>query len=69
MRTLRQINAVYEKILHSEMNERVKVKKLASLMKGIERDYKMPKRRNEDWEKQHEAVMALYQKIRLSRGL
>lgn len=68
MRTLRQIKAVYEKVLHAEMNERVKGIKLASLMKEIERDYNMPIRRDEDWEKQNHEVMALYRKISISKG-
>jgi membrane protein insertase Oxa1/YidC/SpoIIIJ len=59
---------VYEKILHSEMNERVKGMKLASLMKEIERDYKIPIRKSEDWEKANQEIMAIYRRIEISRG-
>ncbi|TCN20454.1 hypothetical protein EV146_11473 [Mesobacillus foraminis] len=67
MRTLRQINAVYEKILCSDMNERVKKKKFASLIREIKKDYHIPLIINKDWEQDHLEVMALYRKIEISR--
>ncbi|PLT29897.1 hypothetical protein [Peribacillus deserti] len=69
MRTLRQINAVYEHIIQSNLNERIKEMKLASLMREMERDYHIPLVIYEDWKKENEQVMALYRKIAKRRGL
>ncbi|MEY8191102.1 hypothetical protein AB4X15_15785 [Peribacillus simplex] len=69
MRTLKQINAVYERIIHcDELNERVKGMKLASLMSEMEKDFKIPAQRNEAWELENKAVLELYSKILMSRN-
>ena len=56
MRTLKQINAVYEKIIHSDISERVQAIKLASLMSEMEKDSKLSEQRTVEW-------VALYRKL------
>lgn len=60
MRTLKQINAVYEKIIHSDIIERVQAIKLASLMSEMEKNYKLSEQRTVEW-------VALYRKLSNSR--
>jgi len=61
MRTLKQINAVYEKIIHcDDLNERVKCLKLTSLISELEKDYKLLEQRTVEW-------VALHRKISNSR--
>lgn len=56
MRTPRQINTVYGKIINSNMSPRVKGIKLRGLLSEMERTFNIPN--NKDVE-----VKALYQKI------
>jgi len=56
MRTLKQINAVYEKVIHSDLSERIQGIKLASLMSEMEKDSKLSEQRTEEW-------VALYSKL------
>ncbi|KKK37248.1 hypothetical protein WQ57_14930 [Mesobacillus campisalis] len=56
MRTPRQINDVFEKIINSNMPPRVKGVKLRGLLREMERSFNMAN--NEDVE-----VKAIYQKI------
>lgn len=69
MRTLRQINAVYEYIIHSDLSDRIKALKLSKLMMEMERGYGIPMIRDRDWEKENKAVVAMYRKISRSRNL
>lgn len=57
------------KIIHGQVNEPFRSRRLASLMEEMERDYKIPSLRNEAWESQNQAVIALYRKISMSRNL
>ena len=63
MRTLRQINAVCEKIIQSDMPNRVKTHKLTKLMTEMEKKFQIPLTRNEHWERENEAISALYRKL------
>ena len=57
MRTLKQINAVYEKIILSDdLSERVRGIKLASLMSEMIKDYNISEQSKVEW-------VALYRKI------
>lgn len=69
MRSLAAINKDYEEIIHRNIKEPFKSRKLAELMTELEREYKVPALRNEVWERKNRAVIALYRKISLSRSL
>ncbi|HCO79986.1 hypothetical protein [Bacillus sp. (in: firmicutes)] len=69
MRTLSQINQAYEEIIHGDLMEPFRSRKLADLMDEMERSYKVPIARNVSWENQNKAVIALYRKISMSRNL
>jgi hypothetical protein len=63
MRTLRQINAVYEQIIHSDMSARVKALKLKKLLSELVRDYKIPELKLESFKKEHPEIFYMYEKI------
>jgi len=69
MRTLSQINQAYEEIILGNTREPFRSRKLADLMDEMEREYKVPAKRNEAWENKNRAVIALYRKISMSRDL
>lgn len=69
MKTLAEFNKQYEAIIHSDLSSNRKAVKLADLMTELERTFKIPMIRNEAWEKENKAVIALYRKISLSREL
>lgn len=66
-RTLTEINAEYEDILHSSISDYSKSVKFARLMTEMEHDYHVPLLRNEAWEQENKKVIALYRKISMSR--
>ncbi|MFT9596595.1 hypothetical protein [Mesobacillus sp.] len=66
MRTIRRINAVDEKIIHSNLNYRVKGLKLAALLREMERDYEIPATGDRRWEEENQDIFALYSKIKFS---
>jgi hypothetical protein len=69
-RTLAEINADYESILHSSsLTNYRKAVKFADLLTEMEGSYKVPMLRNPEWEKQNKPVIALYRKISLSRAI
>lgn len=69
MRTLKEINADYEKVLHSNLSNREKTTKYVELMNELERTYKIPVLKDETYERENKKVIALYRKISMSREL
>ena len=69
MRTLKEINADYEKVLQSDLSSREKTKKYVELMNELERTYKVPVLKDEAYERENKKVIALYRKISMSREL
>jgi len=69
MRTLKEINADYEKVLHSNLSSREKTKKYVELMNELEQTYKIPALKDETYERENKKVVALYRKISMSREL
>ena len=67
MRTLKEINADYEKVLQSDLSSREKTKKYVELMNELERAYKIPALKDEAYERENKKVIALYRKISMSR--
>lgn len=65
-RTLAQIQADYETVLHSDAHD--KDIRFAQLMSELEKAYNIPMMRSEAWEKENRSVIALYRKISLSRS-
>lgn len=60
-------NNEYEKILHSGWSEEKKSQEYGNLMKEMESEFKIPMVKNEEWEKENRAIIALYRKISMSR--
>lgn len=69
MRSLKEINADYEKVLHSNLSSREKTKKYVELMDELERTYKIPVLKDQAYERENKKVVALYRKISMSREL
>ena len=69
MSLLSEINKEYESIMHSDMDQELKDKKLSTLMDILEREFNITMLRTEEYEKQNRAVIALYRKIARSRSL
>ena len=69
MRSLKEINADYEKVLRSNLSSREKTKKYVELMNELERTYKIPALKDEAYERENKKVIALYRKISMSREL
>lgn len=67
MRTLKEINADYEKVLHSNLSSREKTKKYVELMNELEQTYNIPALKDETYERENKKVVALYRKISMSR--
>lgn len=67
MRTLKEINADYEKVLQSGLSSEEKTKKYVELMNELERAYKIPALKDEAYERENKKVIALYRKISMSR--
>jgi hypothetical protein len=63
MRTLRQINAVCEQIIESDMSERVKALKLKKLLSELARDYQISEFKLKRLEKENPEVFYMYEKI------
>ncbi|WP_156183146.1 hypothetical protein [Mesobacillus campisalis] len=61
MRTLKQINAVYEKIMDSDLSDRVKSLKLQKLLNEMIRTYNIPANMSD--QNATDDVTALYRKI------
>ena len=64
-----KFNKRYEEIIHADLPNGEKNRRLAALMTEMEREFKIPVLRNEAWEKENKAVIALYRKISMSRTL
>lgn len=66
---LNYYHQIYESILLSDLSEKEKSRQFARLMSELEREYNIPVLRDEEWEKQNKAVVALYRKISMSRDI
>jgi len=64
---LAEVNEEYEQIVKSGEDQEVKNSKQSDLMTRMERHYKIPALRNEEWEKENKAIIAMYRKIARSR--
>ncbi|QGQ45694.1 hypothetical protein [Metabacillus sediminilitoris] len=62
MKNLADLNSQYETILHLNISDNEKDKKLAFLMDYMEKHFNIPTLRNVEWEKENKAVIALYRK-------
>lgn len=62
-------NRIYEEILHSNMNDDEKSMKFAELMTLMEKEFKIPFLKDNEWESKNKAIIALYRKISMSRKL
>lgn len=69
MRTLKEINADYEKVLHSNLSSREKTTKYVELMNELEQTYKIPVLKDQAYERENKKVISLYRKISMSREL
>lgn len=69
MRTLKEINADYENVLHGNLSSQEKTTKYVELMNELERTYKVPALKDETYERENKKVIALYRKISMSREL
>lgn len=67
MRTLKEINADYENVLHGNLSSQEKTTKYVELMNELERTYKVPAIKDETYERENKKVIALYRKISMSR--
>lgn len=68
-KTLSWFNNEYEKIFYSGLSDEQKDVEYKSLMSEMEYEFKIPMLRDEQWEKENRAVIALYHKISKSRDL
>ncbi|SDM42089.1 hypothetical protein [Bacillus sp. OK048] len=64
---LSDIEKEYATILHS--SDEQKDVKLAGLMTKLEREFSIPMLKDEQWERNNKAVIAMYRKISISRDL
>lgn len=64
---LSQFQKRYEDIMSGDMSRQERNRRLAALMTELEAEYNIPLLRNEEWERRHKAIIALYRKISLSR--
>lgn len=64
---LKNINQIYENIIHSKLANDVKDQQLAELMTAMEKEYSIPLLRDQEWENQNRKVIAMYRKISESR--
>ncbi|MBT2637019.1 MULTISPECIES: hypothetical protein [unclassified Bacillus (in: firmicutes)] len=66
MRSIKQIAAVYEKIINSNLPSRVKTIKLKALSAEIRRTYKIPNKDYSSIERVNPEIISLYRTILLS---
>lgn len=66
---LKNINQIYENIIHSELANDIKDQQLSELMTTMEKEYSIPLLRDQEWENQNKKVIAMYRKISKSRIL
>jgi DNA invertase Pin-like site-specific DNA recombinase len=57
----------YERIIHADQPKKDIL--LAGLMTEMERQFKIPMLRNEEWERENKKVIAMYRKLRITRTL
>ena len=68
-KTLQWFHHKYESILQSNLTDNQKSREYANLMTDMEKEFKIPALKDEDWEKNNKSVVALYRKISMSRNL
>lgn len=66
---LKNINQIYENIIHSVLSNDIKDQQLSELMTTMEKEYSIPLLRDQEWENQNKKVIAMYRKISKSRIL
>lgn len=57
----------YEKIIHADQPRKDIL--LVGLMTEMEKQFKIPVIRNEEWERENSKIMAMYRKLRITRTL
>ena len=67
MNKLAQYHKQYEDIMSGDMSRDERNRRLAALMTEMEAEYNIPLVRDEEWERRHKAIIALYRKISQSR--
>jgi len=65
---LAKIQREYDFIVHSDLDQYEKDKRLAELMTTMEKEFCIPLLRDEKWESENRAVITLYRKLSLSRA-
>lgn len=55
--------------MHSNQSKEEKDRAYAKLMTEMEKSFRIPALRDEEWEKENKAVIALYRKISMSREM
>jgi hypothetical protein len=68
-KTLKWFNNEYEKILYCGLSDEQKDREFSGIMSEMEHEFKIPMIRDEAWERENRAVIALYRKISMSRKL
>ncbi|TSB48559.1 hypothetical protein [Alkalicoccobacillus porphyridii] len=58
-----EMNLRYEEIIHSNRPEEIKQNQLEILLVYMEGVYSIPRRKNEEWERNNREVAQLYKKI------
>lgn len=66
---LQKINEKFERIVFSDLADDEKSREYAKLMTEMENKFKIPILKNDEWEKENKAVVALYRIISASRSL
>lgn len=67
VRRLAEIHKKYEEIMQAKITSHERDRKLSALMTDMERQFKIPILRDESWEKDNKATIALYRKLSMSR--
>lgn len=67
MKDLKYFNNEYEKVLHSNLSDKQKTLKYSKLMTEMEQVYNIPILKNERWESENKAIIAMYRKLSMSR--
>ncbi len=59
----------FNEIINSNSSEEIKDQRLANLMSDLEKAYRIPFLRDEDFEKKHPRLMAFYRSVSYARKL
>ena len=66
-RSLSDIEREYEEIMHSELSDYDKDRKLAALMTEMEMEFSIPLLQDTGFEQNNKAIIAMYRKLSMSR--